>query len=393
MKNTSPIYLDYQASAPVDPSILREMLPYFTGSFANPHSFGHAAGWDADGAIQVAKLRISKYIGCDPDEIIFTSGATESNNLAILGLRKILCGGTRKKILTTRIEHKSVLDPCRIAVDEYGAEIYRCGVDAEGYILEDELDDAIDNSVLLLSIASVNGEIGTIQPVQRIYELAARSGIIVHLDAAQMPVASDMSAVTSFADIISLSGHKMYGPKGIGCLYVRRELQDLIAPLIFGGGQQSNLRSGTLPVPLCVGMGAAAELFGSRQGERDKLRVKVGNLWKGLNALGVDLVLNGPPLRDRHPGNLNVRFPGYEAEDILAALQPHLAVSTGSACTSGMPEASHVLRGIGLTEEEARSSLRFSVGHLTTEEEIVRAVELVGSVLRRLGSGNSEVWA
>ncbi|WP_246204596.1 cysteine desulfurase family protein [Devosia marina] len=387
-----PIYLDYQASTPVDSAILRTMLPYFTESFANPHSAGHAAGWDADRAIEAAQIRIASYISCDPDEIIFTSGATESNNLAILGLRKLLVGGNRNKIVTTTIEHKSVLDPCRVAAEDFGAVINRCNVDEDGYISEEELEAATDENTLLVTFGSVNGEIGTIQRVDKIYKRAARFGALVHLDAAQMPVASDMSAITSCADLISLSGHKMYGPKGVGCLYVRREIQNMIAPLIFGGGQQRNIRSGTLPVPLCVGMGAAAEVFGSCQGEREKLRAKTAKFWNGLNTLGFDILLNGPSLSERHPGNLNVRFPGYEAEDILAALQPHLAASTGSACTSGTPQASHVLRGIGLTEEEARSSLRFSVGYVTTEEEIVRAIELVGSALRRLGSVNSQVW-
>lgn len=384
MKTDMPIYLDHHASTPIDSVVLREMLPYFAESFANPHSADHAAGWDADKAVQAARLKVSKSIGCDPDEIIFTSGATESNNFAILGLRRLFGTGHRNKIVTTNIEHKSVIDPCRVAAKEYGAVVQKCAVDNKGYLIEDDLKSKIDETVLVLSVGAVNGEIGTIQHIEQIYDLATRFGVLVHLDAAQMPMATDISNAARCADMISLSAHKMNGPKGVGCLYVRREIQSMLAPLIFGGGQQNNLRSGTLPVPLCVGMGAASELLSVRTNERVQLRMKTQKLWEKINALGFEVALNGPSIDDRHPGNLNVRFAGYQAEDILGGLQPHLAASTGSACTSGTPEISHVLDAIGLTEDEARSSIRFGVGCVTTDEEIVQAVELIGAALQRL---------
>lgn len=384
MQTERTIYLDYQASTPVDPAVLQEMLPFFNESFANPHAANHAAGWTADAAVRKAQDRLAKLIGCDADEIIFTSGATESNNLAILGLRRTVTAAERNKIITTSIEHKSVLEPCRVMKGECNSEILICKVDKFGGLDLDHLRRLLSDQVMLLTIGSVNGEIGTIQNFKEIYSLASRFGVLVHLDGAQMPLARDMSDACRYADMISLSGHKMYGPKGIGCLFIRRDLQRQIVPLVFGGEQQNGLRSGTLPVPLCVGMGAAADLLGRVPDERASVRSLTRKLWQELRKLGHEIVLNGAPIDERHPGNMNVRFPGFEAEEILSALQPDLAISTGSACTSGTMEPSHVLRGIGLTEDQARSALRFSLGRLTTEDEIARAVELVDKTLERL---------
>lgn len=382
MQTGCETYLDYQASTPLDEAVFQEMLPYFTESFANPHSSAHASGWHADAAVQLSSERIAQLIGCDPDEIIFTSGATEANNLAILGLRKEY-SGRRNGLITSRIEHKSLLAACNIASEEYGAQSIYCNVDNNGCLDLRHLEEIISEQTILISFGAVNSEIGTIQNIKELSQIAARYGALLHLDAAQMPVACDFSETASYADMISLSGHKIYGPKGIGCLYVRRCVQPTMAPLIHGGGQQNGLRSGTLPVPLCVGMGAASNLMIDFADERKSLRGKNARLWEGLKRLDHDVSLNGLPIEDRHPGNLNVNFHGFEAEDVLAALQPHVAASTGSACTSGTPEASHVLRAIGLSEDQARSCIRLSIGRMTTDDDIDRAVESIGSVLSR----------
>jgi len=383
MRTGNTIYLDHQATTPLDKGVFGEMLPFLTDSFANPHSSDHASGWTAAAAVNAASAKIGALIGCDNDEIIYTSGATEANNLAIFGIRRLSQKCYRKRIITTEIEHKSSLAACAAMSNDYGTEISFCRIAEDGQIDLNHLEEIISEEILLLSIGAVNSEIGTIQDIKAIYELASRFGVLVHLDAAQMPLASDMSGAAGHADMISLSGHKIYGPMGIGCLYVKRQLQSEIAPLIYGGGQQQGIRSGTLPVPLCVGMGAACDLLQRLPQIRESLRRKNLMLWDALSALGWEISLNGAPISARHPGNLNVRFAGFQADELLGALQPNLAVSTGSACTSGTPEASHVLRAIGLSEDEARSSIRFGVGRFTTDEDIVRAVELVADALAR----------
>ncbi|WP_375590107.1 cysteine desulfurase family protein [Hoeflea alexandrii] len=385
MRSGRTIYLDYQASTPLDPVVFREMLPFMHESFANPHSTSHAAGWDAARAVDQSARNLAKYLGCDPDEIIFTSGATEANNLAILGVRKNIKEKKRNKIITSRIEHKSVIEACRALADEFGAEILYCKVDSDGCLDFGHLEELLSEQVLLMTFGSVNSEIGSVQDIMRIGRLAERYGVLFHIDGAQMPAVASAGTASHMASMVSLSGHKMYGPKGIGCLYVERSVQQYLAPIVFGGGQQNGLRSGTLPVALCVGIGAAAELAGS-QDEQRSLYSKSGKLWDALRAIDDRIVLNGPAAANRHPGNLNIRFPGVSAEDLLASLQPKLAASMGSACASGIPEPSHVLRGIGLTDDEARSSIRFSVGRFTTDREIEKAAELVASVLEQFDS-------
>ncbi len=383
MRTERTIYLDYQATTPLDPLVLLEMSPYLSESFANPHSADHAAGWAAARAVEEAAKKLSDLMRCDSDEIIFTSGATESNNLAILGLRKQISRRGRNKIITTRIEHKSVISACRASAEEFGAELLYCDVDGNGRLDLGHMQELLSDQVLLLTFGGVNGEIGSVQDIAKICDLADRYGVFVHVDGAQMPAAMKLDIATQRAAMVSLSGHKMYGPKGIGCLYVDRSLQQHLAPIVFGGGQQNGLRSGTLPVPLCVGFGKAAELSGSAE-EWSSLSEKSAKLLNALYSIDERIALNGPTAPDRHPGNLNVRFPGISAEDLLATLQPKLAASMGSACTSGIPEHSHVLRGVGLTEEEARSSIRFSLGRFTTERDIEEAAELVASAFTQL---------
>ncbi len=298
-------------------------------------------------------------------------------------MRKNISRSNRYKIITSRIEHKSVISACRALVDEFGAELLYCDVGEDGRLDLGHMQELLSDQVLLLTFGGVNSEIGSVQDIANIWGLADQHGVLVHVDGAQMPAAVRLDTASQRAAMVSLSGHKMYGPKGIGCLYVDRSLQQHLAPIVFGGGQQNGLRSGTLPVPLCVGFGKAAELSGSPE-ERCSLSEKSGKLLDALCSIDERIVLNGPAASDRHPGNLNVRFPGISAEDLLATLQPKLAASTGSACTSGIPERSHVLRGIGLTEEEARSSIRFSLGRFTTESEIQEAAELVASAFAQL---------
>ena len=382
MPKPNSIYADYQATTPVDPRVIEDMDPYWRHAFGNPHSSDHARGWQAEQAVQEAAASVAGLIGADGDEIVFTSGATEANNLALLGLaRRSLPGRTR--ILVSAIEHKCVLATARSLAmrDDFAFETI--AVDSEGFVDLESLKNQLDESVLLISIMAVNNEIGTIQDIPTIAETVASWGAPLHCDAAQAPCAMDMSNIAAHADLVSLSGHKMYGPQGIGALYVRRHLQERVEPLIYGGGQQNGLRSGTVPLPLCVGFGAAARLLadGSGRKERDTIACRRDRFVELLRSAGAPVATNGPAMHGRHPGNANLRFGGFDAQDILGVLQPGLAAATGAACTTGMPEPSHVLRAIGLSAEECDASIRFSFGRFTTDDEIDEAAELVMTAL------------
>lgn len=385
MKNVKAIYFDHQATTPVEAAVLRKMIPYFGERFGNPHSVDHAIGWESSEAVRGAAAQIAGLIGADPDEIIFTSGATEANNLALQGLARHRIGH-RRRILVSAIEHKSVLATTSVLADRFGYEVERLPVDSEGRVSVEALEAALDETVLLVSIMAVNNEIGTIQDVRRLSAAAREAGALFHCDAAQMPGAMPSGDLARDADLASLSAHKMYGPPGIGVLYVRREVQPRVEPLIHGGGQQNGLRSGTTPVPLCVGMGAAAEMF--RGDQMANARLKIRGLRDGfierLLRSPHRITLNGPSVNSRHPGNANLCFHGFSAHDILTVLQPTVAASTGSACSSGIPGPSHVLKAIGLSGDDAESSIRFSFGLSTTEAEIEAAVELIAATLERL---------
>ncbi len=360
MKIGKTLYFDHQATTPVDARVVAAMTPY------------------------EAATRVARLVGADADEIIFTSGATEANNLALLGLGRRAAGGKRR-LLVSAIEHKCVLAAVRVLQEHYGFSVELIPVEAEGFVEMSALEEAFDD-VLAVSIMAVNNEIGAIQDIARISELVRRYGAVFHCDAAQAPLALDMKLLASQPDMLSLSAHKMYGPKGIGAVYIARELQDQIEPLIYGGGQQNGLRSGTVPVPLCVGMGVAADIFAAADAEekRAQLGRRRDTLVAMLRRLPWPIAVNGPQEQARHPGNANIRFTGFSADDILGALQPHLAASTGSACTSGIPEPSHVLRAIGLSSEEAESSIRFSLGFGTTDANLEEAVGLIAEALTRL---------
>lgn len=385
MKIRNTIYLDLQATTPVDPRVLAEMKPYFSDTFGNPHSSDHIVGWEASRAIETASIKVGSLIGADPDEIIFTSGATEANNLGLLGLARGEFGKKKKRILVSTIEHKCVLAISEVLSTQFGFEVEYVPVDSEGFVDITKLEELIDEDVLFVSIMAVNNEIGTIQDIPAISRIVRNSGAIFHCDAAQAPLAVDLHEYINFVDLISLSGHKMYGPQGIGALFIRRDIQGLVEPIIYGGGQQGALRSGTLPLPLCVGMGSVANLITLPEEKKLKeIQARRNKFVQNLLQLSWEIKLNGPKGNRRHPGNINICFKGFNANEILNSLQPNLAASTGSACTSGFFEPSHVLSAIGLSREDAESSIRFSLGHFTTEKDLIDAVRLINNTLSNL---------
>ncbi len=385
MKIKETIYLDYQATTPIETQVWDKMVPYFREMFGNPHSSDHFLGWNASQALEKAATRVGMLIGSDSNEIIFTSGATEANNLALLGVSRRAAQGKRGRILVSTIEHKSMLAVSRILQDQLGYQVEYLPVDHEGLIDIAYLDETLNEDVLIVSIMAVNNEIGTIQNIEAISNMIRGYGAFFHCDAAQAPCALDINKFARIVDFISLSAHKMYGPKGIGALYIRHDLQEMVEPLIYGGGQQGALRSGTVPVPLCVGMGTAADLVMGEWGEqsRAELRKLRDNFIQQLQGLPWSITLNGPK-KHRHPGNANLCFMGFSAHEILNSLQPYVAASTGSACTSGIPEPSHVLKGIGLSEQEIEGSIRFSLGRGTTPDDLAEAVQLIDKTLSDL---------
>lgn len=385
MRKSKTLYLDHQATTPVDEHVLQKMIPYFGAKFGNPHSADHVVGWESSRAVADSAAQIAALIGADADEIIFTSGATEANNLALLGLAGHRADPQRNRLLVSAIEHKSVLAAAD-ALKDRGYRVEAVPVDAEGRVSVGALDALLDDTVLAVSIMAVNNEIGTIQDIRGLSMAARRAGAVFHSDAAQAPLAVEIGTLAEDADLVSLSGHKMLGPPGIGVLYVRRALQEDIEPLIYGGGQQNGLRSGTVPLPLCVGMGAAAEMLRSEQTRdaRAALRKRRDRFVQKLRDLPWGITVNGPAVEHRHPGNASVCFHGFSAHDILNALQPALAASTGSACTSGIPAPSHVLRAIGLSGDDAEASVRFSLGFTTRDEDIDAATDLIVDTLGRL---------
>lgn len=387
MKIGETIYFDHQATTPLDPQVFESMQPYLADGFGNPHASDHVVGWRAAAAVELATEEVAGMIGADSDEIVITSGATEANNLALLGIAKGAANGRRKRILVGATEHKCILEVGRVLEADLGFSISRIPVDATGRIDLSALEEALDDEVLLVSAMVANNEIGTLQDIPAIARLASLHGCLLHCDAAQGPGALDLSSLAQHADMISISGHKMYGPMGIGALYINRELHKEIVPIIHGGGQQNGLRSGTLPTALCVGLGAAASLI-VRDGKADgrsSLAERRDLFLRLLQELPVEIWINGPAdFSLRHPGNLNVGFKGIDSLDLIGRMQPKLAASTGSACTSGIPEPSHVLRSIGLSEEDAASSIRFSLGRYTTDSDVEEAAGIIHAAVQDL---------
>ena len=379
----TPVYLDYNATTPVDPRVADVMMPWFTERFGNPHSINHGFGEDAAAAVEEARRAVADLVGADPREIIFTSGATESNNLAIKGAARFerRHRGRRNKVVTLATEHKCVIESVKALAGE-GFETVVLPVLGDGSIDMDRLKHELDDDVILVSVMAANNEIGTLQPLEEIGALSRACGALLHTDAAQAAGKVPLDVGIAAIDLMSLSGHKFYGPKGIGALYVRRRPRARIEPLFSGGGQERTLRSGTVPAPLAVGLGKAATLAVS-EGEQEAARL--GELSKRLREALISRVdgvsLNGPT-DDRLPGNINLRIEGVDALRLIA-LVPELAFSTGSACTSTEIEPSYVLHATGLTREEANSSVRLCVGRFTTADDVSFATDRLAQAIDR----------
>ncbi|MBQ4875540.1 MAG: IscS subfamily cysteine desulfurase [Rickettsiaceae bacterium H1] len=377
---TFPIFLDYQSTTRTDPRVLDEMMPYFS-EFSNPHSRSHSFGWNAEEVVENARREIAKVINANSKDIIFTSGATESNNLAIKGCMEFY-RKSKDHIITVATEHKCVLDSCR-HLEEKGFKVTYLPVSSNGIIDLDELEDTITEKTNLVSVMAVNNEIGVIQPLKEVGEICQKYGVFFHTDAAQgygkIPIDVDEMNIS----LLSISGHKIYAPMGVGALYVRRRPRVRIQPLINGGGQERGMRSGTVPTALAVGLGKAAEIcFSEMEEEKARLtEMKDFFLMKIKKGVG-DILVNGD-LKQRWPGNLNISFPYVEGESIIMAIK-QLAVSSGSACTSASLEPSYVLRSLGVDEDLAHSSIRFGFGRFTTKEEVIFASELISSKIRKL---------
>lgn len=368
-----PIYLDYSATTPVDPRVAEKMIPYLVEKFGNPASRSHSFGWEAEAAVEAARDQVAALVNADPKEIIWTSGATESDNLAIKGAAYFYAG-KGKHLITVKTEHKAVLDTCR-ELERQGFEVTYLDVQENGLIDLEALKAAIRPDTILISVMFVNNEIGVIQPVAEIGEICREKGIVFHVDAAQATGKIEIDLATLKVDLMSFSAHKTYGPKGIGALYVRRKPRVRLEAQMHGGGHERGFRSGTLPTHQIVGMGEAFRIAREEMVEENK---RIGalrdRLFKGLSEIEA-VYVNGD-LEQRVPHNLNISFAYVEGESMLMAVKD-LAVSSGSACTSASLEPSYVLRALGRNDELAHSSIRFTLGRFTTEEEIDYTVQLM----------------
>jgi len=377
-----PIYFDYSATTPVDKRVAEKMMQYMTndGHFGNPASRSHKFGWQAEEAVDVARNQIAELINADPREIVFTSGATESNNLAIKGAANFY-NKKGKHIITCKTEHKAVLDTCR-ELERQGFEVTYLDPEENGLIDLNKLNDAMRDDTIIVSIMQVNNEIGVIQDINEIGEMCRARKIVFHVDAAQSAgkINIDMQALK--VDLMSISAHKMYGPKGIGALYVSRKPRIRLEAQTHGGGHERGMRSGTLATHQIVGMGEACRLAKAEMAQ-DLVHVTAmrDRLWAGVNSME-QVFINGDADK-RYPGNLNVSFNFVEGESLIMALKD-LAVSSGSACTSASLEPSYVLRALGLNDEMAHSSIRFSFGRFTTTEEIDYAIDLIKGAIGHL---------
>ncbi|MDH4323595.1 MAG: IscS subfamily cysteine desulfurase [Betaproteobacteria bacterium] len=375
-----PIYLDYSATTPVDPRVAQKMIPYLTENFGNPASRSHAFGWKAEEGVEAARGHVAALIGADPREIVWTSGATEGNNLAIKGAAHF--NKTRgKHLITQKTEHKATLDTMR-ELERQGFECTYLEVEENGLVDLKKFEAAIRPDTIVASIMMVNNEIGVIQPIAEIGEICRAKGIVFHCDAVQAAGKLPIDLATLKVDLLTITAHKMYGPKGIGALYVRRKPRVRIEPQIHGGGHERGFRSGTLATHQIVGFGEAARLAKLEMAtDNERIRLLRDRLWRGLSSMEA-VVLNGD-LERRIPGNLNVSFNYVEGESLIMAIKD-IAVSSGSACTSASLEPSYVLRALGRSDELAHSSIRFTLGKYTTEEEVDYAVNLVKAKVAKL---------
>ena len=378
----TPIYLDNHATTRVDPRVLETMLPYFTEQFGNAASRNHVFGWQAEEAVEESRVKIAELIGAEAKEIVFTSGATESDNAALIGVAEFH-KDKGNHIITAPTEHKAILDTCHM-LEQRGFEVTYLKVDKQGSIDLDELRGAITDQTILISLMAANNEIGTTHPLAEIGKIARERGVLFHTDATQGVGHMDIDVEAMQIDLLSYTAHKIYGPKGVGALYVRRRKPRVrLSPIIFGGGHERGLRSGTLNVPGIVGFGRACEIMkaeGLR--ERKHLITLRDRLHQGITREIDHVHLNGHPV-ERHPGNLNLSFAFVEGESLLMGIND-IAVSSGSACTSASLEPSYVLRSLGVGDELAHSSIRFGVGRFNTEEEIDHTIRRVVEVVSRL---------
>jgi cysteine desulfurase len=376
-----PIYLDNHATTPLDPRVLEAMLPYFTGKFGNAASNSHSYGWEAQSAVAEARVHIARLIGASAGEIVFTSGATESDNLAIMGVAQA-CRARGDHIVTAITEHKAVLDTCK-HLEKSGYKVAYLPVESDGRVDLNRLEAALTERTILVSVMAANNEIGVLQPLEEIGKMCRQRGILFHSDAVQAlgKVALDVDRMN--LDLASLTAHKVYGPKGCGALYVRAGKGPGLAPMIHGGGHERGMRSGTLNVPGIVGFGKTCEIALAEMAEescrvaglRNRLRDKLMNELEGV-------VINGS-MEHRLPGNLNVSFQGVEGETLMTGVK-EIAVSSGSACSSDKVDLSHVLKGLGLSDERITCAIRFGVGRFNTEEEIDYAAARVVEAVRSL---------
>jgi len=379
------IYLDYQATTPTDPRVVDAMLPYFSEKFGNPHSTAHVFGWQAEDGVDMARTQVANLIGAEAREIVFTSGATESNNIAIKGLAGFY-GDRKNHIITVATEHKCVLETCRM-LEHDGFQVSYIKPKKNGLIDVSEIADLITDKTLLVTVMAVNNEIGVIQPISEIGSICRQKGVFFHSDCAQAfgKIPLDVGAMN--IDLMSISGHKAYAPMGIGALYVRRRPRVRLKPLFDGGGQERGMRSGTLPAPLVVGLGMAAKLAMDEMGTEHSCLENLQKLFLNtLDEADVDYNINGDR-HDRFAGNLNLSFPAVNGETLMASLSG-LALSSGSACTSAAVEPSYVLKAIGLTDELASASVRIGFGRFSKQDETVKAASDIAAAVKRLHKTN-----
>ncbi|MDA1304819.1 MAG: IscS subfamily cysteine desulfurase [Nitrospirae bacterium] len=377
-----PIYMDNHSTTPCDPRVVEAMLPYFTEKFGNSASRNHSFGWEAEEGVDRARKQIAKLINADSKEIVFTSGATESDNLALKGVFEMY----REKgdhIITSSTEHRAVLDPLK-SLEKKGANVTYLSVDKLGMVNPEDVRNAITDKTILISIMLANNEIGTINPIKEIGKIAKEKGVLFHCDATQGVGKIPVDVQDMGIDLMSFSAHKIYGPKGIGALYVRRKAPRVrLVPMIDGGGHERGMRSGTLPVPLIVGFGKAVELCEQEMAE-ETIRIKAlrDRLQEGITSAMEEVYLNGHPT-ERLPGNLNISFAYVEGEALLMGVK-EIALSSGSACTSATLEPSYVLRALGVGSDLAHSSIRFGIGRFTTAEEVEYTIDRMAKAVNHL---------
>ncbi len=376
-----PIYLDYQSTTPMDPRVVEVMIDCMKNDYGNPHSRTHSLGWKAEEMVEIARKNVADLIGADSKEIFFTSGATESNNIAIKGVAHFYGATGKNHVVTIATEHKCVINSVR-DLEQEGFSVTFLQVQQNGLVDLKQLEAAITDKTCLVSIMTVNNEIGVIQPLAEIGALCRKKGAFFHTDAAQAFGKIPLDVNTMNIDLMSISGHKIYGPKGIGAIYLRRKPRVRIKPIFSGGGQERGIRAGTLPTPLVVGLGKASEIAKNEmQKDHDHIKKLSDKLFDGVTKL-THVYLNGD-LEQRYIGNLNFSFAGIEGESMIMAIKD-LAVSSGSACTSSSLEPSYVLHALGVSDELAHTSIRFGIGRFTTEEEVDYAINLIASKVDKL---------